>query len=166
MSSGRFITIKLEPYYQEFLRSQFNQNENVFSFPRGHDLLMRLEFFLAIPPPDYIPEPTPLNDPKIFRIAVPFMEHKHVDTYTYLSQSSHDAFVSRIKNYYKIVIHDIISKSIRKGFKKTEIIEKLMEDFQLSDFGNDRIKKSYKRYLDTERTRRFRMKKNHRKLTS
>lgn len=161
MSSGRYVTIKLDPYYQVFLRAHFNQYEQVFSFPKSHDLLIRLEYYLSPVPKDFIPQPD--TNAENFRIAIPYMEHKNPDYYNYLSEKAQSLFVSRIRKYYNIIIHEEISEARRKGFRKNEIVLKIMEDFTLTNFSEDRMKRDYTRYLTAERFRRFANKSNYKK---
>lgn len=167
MNTGRYVEIKLDPFFQSFLRSHFKEYEQIFEFPKGHDLLIRLEYLLAKPPADYKPKPES-GDSSMFRIAIPYMEHKNIDSYTYMSLNAQRLFVSRIREYYKIIIHEEISSARRKGFQKDEIVLKIMEDFNLTNFNDDRIKRDYTRYLNTERFRRYRIdnKKNQKKLVS
>jgi len=152
MSSGIYTTVKLHPFYQQFLRGQFQQTEQVFQFPKGHDLLMRLEFFLAKAPADF----KPANYGKqTFRIEIPYMEHKDPFYYNYISENKSVLFARRIREYFRDVIHEEIGRARRKGFTRSEIIYGLMEELHISPTYFDLMEKEYKRYLQAERSRRF-----------
>jgi hypothetical protein len=162
MASGIICTMKLDPFYQAFLRSQFNVEEEVFEFPKGHDLLIRLEAFVTRTPVNYRAQDYGENT---FRINLPHMEHKNVLYYNYLSDKKQTLFATRIRNYYQAIIHEEISKQISKGFQKDETIICLMEDFNIPSKYEDRIKRDYSRWKLAESQRRFR-RKNRKKIAS
>jgi hypothetical protein len=157
MPTGVVCRIKLDPFYQAFLRSRFEQKDiDVFSFPKGHDLSLLFQFLLKPKPSD--PE---LIEPAewVFGIDVPYMEHKNPFTYNYISKTRTIILASRIMRYWKMVSHDIISESRRKGMEKKEVIYFLLEELELSDDYMDRIEREYSRYLLEERQRKFLCKK-------
>jgi hypothetical protein len=158
MSSGRYTTIKLDPFYQQFLRVQFNQNNPVFKFPakKHHDLKIRFEFYLTPPPEDY--KPANYRDWN-FHIEIPYSENsiKHPDFYNYISENKNKLYANRIRNYYYDVIHEEFTRLRNKGFKKEECIICVMEDYNFEPKYEERVIKEYQRYLKRERDRRFRI---------
>lgn len=152
--SGIICTIKLDPFYQAFLCRQFGYIETapVFAFPKGHDLSLRFQFYLSVPPRNY---QTPDYGDWTFKIEIPFMEHKSANYYRFMSQKQQANFQARIRAFWKDVSHEIIGKEKRAGFLKEEIIQKLMEDFGFEENYRDRIRRDYSRYLQSERNRRY-----------
>lgn len=161
--SGIICTIKLDPFYQSFLLHQFGYSEfvPVFSFPKGHDLSTRFQFYLSKPPSGYKGED---HGKWSFKIEIPYMEHKNPKVYRYMSPKQQSAFQVRVRRFWQDVSHEIIGKEKRRGFLKEEIIQKLMEDFGFEEEHRDRIKREYSRYLQSERLRRFRSKKRNVKI--
>ncbi len=57
MPSGIFCTVRLDPFYQAFLRARFEQPPGEpFRFSKGHDLSLFFQAMLRPLPPDH-PEP-------------------------------------------------------------------------------------------------------------
>lgn len=163
MPSGIYTTIRLDPFYQEFLRAQFNQFDPVFTFPKGHDLLLRLERFLAKPPADFKPHLIDFKE-ETFRIEIPFMEIKDPVYYFHMSDRKMKLFSQRIRDYFREIFHEEIRKYRSKNFNKNEAIICFMEDFHISEKYEDRLIKAYNRYIDLERHRRFRRRKKSTKI--
>jgi hypothetical protein len=157
MGSGRYITIKLDPFYQEFLRGHFNWYDPVFAFPKGHDLLKRLEYYLTPPPKDW-----KLQDfgEWTFRIEIPLMEWKDADCYNYLSERKNKMFEIAVREYYRVIMHTEIGKAIKDHVPKNDIIFCFMDDFNISQDYYDRIIKDFDRWIKLEKMRRYRRKKN------
>jgi hypothetical protein len=157
-SSGVICTVKLDPFYQAFLFQQFGYSEHVpvFAFPKGHDLSLRFQFYLSIPPRSYKGED---HGAWTFKIEVPFMEYKNPNSYRYISAKQQGSFQKRIRSFWQDVSHEIIGKSKRAGFLKEEIIQQLIDEFNFSEEHRDRIRREYSRYLQTERNRRFKKQK-------
>lgn len=157
MSTGVICTMKLDPFYQAFLRARFEQiGDGVFSFPKGHDLSLMLQFLLKPKPRDF--DCSEWGE-WAFRIEVPFMEHKNPQTYNYLSEARTIVLTSRIMRYWKFLAHDIITEARRRGMQKKEIIYFLLEEMDIPVFYSDRIEREYSRYLIEERQRKFLCKK-------
>lgn len=164
MTSGIYTTVRLDPFYQEFLRAQFNQWDPVFTFPRGHDLVIRLERYLTQPPNDFKVKQNPFGD-ETFRIEIPFMELKNPAYYFYLSDRKMKLFQQRVRDFFREIFHEEIRKYRSKNFNKNEAIICFMEDFQISERYEDRLIKAYNRYIDLERHRRFRRRKSQKTLS-
>ena len=163
MPSGIYTTINMDPFFQEFLRAQFNQWDPVFTFPKGHDLLIRMERYLTAPPSDF--KPIAYGN-ETFRVELPWMEHKNPSVHFYMSDRKQKMFSARVRDYFREIFHEEIRKYRSKNFNKNEAIICFMEDFKISEQFEDRLVKAYNRYMDLERARRFRRYQKSRKMLS
>jgi hypothetical protein len=163
MPSGVYTTIALDPFLQEFLRAQFNQYDPVFTFSKGHDLLLRLERYLTIPPRDFKPVE---YGQETFRIEIPYMELKNPSVHFFISDRKQKIFSSRVRDYFREIFHDEMRKSRSRNESKKEAIICFMEDYRISDEYEDRLVKAYNRYMEIERQRRFRRRRKQRKMLS
>jgi hypothetical protein len=153
----------MDPFYQQFLRAQFQCYDPIFKFPKAHDLLLRLETFLSKPPASYRPKD---YGEKTFRIMIPYMEHKNPEVYNYLSDSMQRHFERRVREYFRDLIHQHISVMRRGGFTRKEIIDTFMEDHNLDSRYYDRIEREHKRYMNAEAVRKYKYAKKSRKTLS
>jgi hypothetical protein len=154
MAKEHFCIIKLDPFYQAFLRARFEQtNQNgVFVFDKGHDLSLLLQFLVKPKPVDYKPTDYGVSS---FRIAIPAMEHKNPATYNYLSEERQLILVKRIMRYWKMISHDVIAEARRRGVDKKEIVYMMLDELDLPEYYSDRIEREYSRYLHEERNRKY-----------
>jgi len=156
MAKENYCVIKLDPFYQAFLRTRFDQdggNRNgVFSFDKGHDLNLLLQFLVKPKPPGFKGQ---YYGAETFRIAVPAMEHKNPDTYNYLSEDRQLILVKRILRYWKMVSHDIITEGRRRGIEKKDMVYMILDELDLPEYYADRIEREYSRYLHEERNRKY-----------
>jgi len=151
MSSGIICTIKLDPFYQQFLREQFQEYDPVFRFPKAHDLSLRFQFYLSLTPTDEAEKYGAAE----FKIEVPYMEHKSPFYYNHMSTSFQQKFQTRIREFWRDVSHEIMGKWIREGYSKEEVVQKIIEEYGFSEDDEERVRREYKRYRETERYRRF-----------
>lgn len=153
MSSQIYCTLKLDPFYQAFLRARFEQQEGeTFRFTKGHDLSLFFQAMLKPIPPGW-KEPDYGED--AFTIEIPWMEHKNAQTYRWISPERNVMLCSRVMRYWKMVSHDIISQARKLGMEKKEIIFFLLEEMEIPLQYSDRVEREYSRYLKEERQRRF-----------
>jgi hypothetical protein len=167
MSSQIYCTLKLDPFYQAFLRARFQQPAGEpFRFSKGHDLSLFFQAMLRPVPPGH---KDPDYGQSAFVVEVPWMEHKSAETYRYVSQERNVMFCSRVMRYWKMVSHDIISQARRLGMEKKEVIFFLLEELEIPLQYSDRVEREYSRYKQEERQRRFasknKMLKNVKKIT-
>ena len=156
MSSGIHVTLKLDPFYQAFLRARFQIPEGEpFRFSKGHDLSLFFQAMLRPLPADF--RETDYGQ-WAFRIEIPYMEHKNPLTYRYISPERMVMFSSRVMRYWKMIAHDIITQARKMGMEKKEIIFFLLEELDIPLQYSDRVERDYSRYLAEERTRHFRVK--------
>jgi hypothetical protein len=148
--------IKLDPFYQAFLRARFDQdgsnNNGVFVLGKGHDLSLLLQFLLKPSPPG---KKALYYGADTFKIKVPGMEHKNPFTYNYLSEERQRIFTKRIIQYWKLISHEIIAEGRRRGMNKKDIIYMMLDEMDLPEYYADRIEREYSRYLHDERMRRY-----------
>lgn len=150
-NSGIICTISLDPFYQQFLRVQFNQEKDpVFFFPKGHDLSTRFQFYLTR---------RKFQNYKIkpewqFKIEVPWMEHKNPLYNHYMSPNFQKKFQSRVREFWRDVSHEIMGRWHRDGFTQEEIVQKMIEEFYFTPDDEERIRREYKRYRKAEYNRR------------
>lgn len=166
MASPVTTIIRIDPFYQRFLRVQLNQHEKVFEFPKGHDLSIVFQFFVSKAPDDFQP-PKPSDE--LLEVAIPYMEHKNPLVYNFISERSNTFLVTRIREYQRSVFHEEIGKRKQKGLHKDEIIWQLIDEYSLSESDYDRVSRAYSRYLNAERQRKYlgrQKKENNRKFVS
>lgn len=158
MSEGKiFCTVTLEPFYQSFLREQYNQQERlIFDFPKNDDLRRWIEHSVTPPPDDFKPQ---VNKEDTFHIIIPYMEHKDPRTYNYLSRKKNVHFARRVRELFQMVMHRAIHLQTRDGLRKEEIIDNIMEDFNFLPENRDRIEREYSRYLQRIYNQRFQKKR-------
>jgi hypothetical protein len=153
MPSGIFCTVRLDPFYQAFLRARFEQPPGEpFRFSKGHDLSLFFQAMLRPLPPDH---PEPDHGENAFVIEIPWMEHKNPQTYRWISPERNVMFCGRVMRYWKLISHDIIAQARRLGMEKKEVIFFLLEELEIPLQYSDRVEREYSRYLQEERQRRF-----------
>jgi len=152
--SGIYVVIKLDPFYQHFLREHFNQrDEIVFSFPKGHDLLKKFEILLTKYPLD---KSQPDHGESKFMIEVPYMQHKNPYVYNYISETRNNILGATIKNFTKMIFHEHMNKYAKVGFQKKQCIEIFMEEYNIDPKYQDRLTKDYQRWIEAVCHRRKR----------
>lgn len=176
MASKHFVTIKLDPHYQRFLRTQFGCEEEIFEFPARHKFNSMLEHFVVTRPPGFI---EPEKDEYMFKIALPNFEYKNEAHFRYLSKVKEIVFKSKIKQYYDWIIEEKIMDLMKNlgstpdndsiSLNRNECTLVLIDEFGF-DSGDkdsfDRLYKLFTRYKKKERIRRFRNAKKGLKVKS
>ena len=138
-----YATIKLSPFYQEFLRGHFNNNNIIFKFPAGHDLRLRFEMLLTTCPDNYKGK----NFGKhTFRIEVPNMKHKTYWSYNYITKNNNAILITQIKNYCKMIFREKMNELRKAGFQKKECISIIIEELKLNVSHTERLLKDYQRW--------------------
>lgn len=155
MASEYTTTIRLDPFLQRFLCAQFDQEPGkVFTFPAKHDFNALLAFLVQPVPGDY---KHPDYGDWTFRVALPYMEHKNVEVYNYLSQKAQRTFSNTIKRYMKHLFHDELGEAIcNHGLTRVEAIDHLADSFMFEAQDYDRLLKEYQRWKKMEQMRKFR----------
>jgi hypothetical protein len=160
MGSGIVVTIKLDRFYQQFLRGHFGVDANPFIFPNRHDLLLRFEAFLSIAPRDW--KPVQLGE-EAFHIEIPYMEHKDPNCYNYISKEKNNLFAVRVREFQRMIFHEEFRSLKKTGYNRQECIQIMLEDFGIDQTYFDRVVKEYDRWLISQRQLRYKknVKKSH-----
>jgi len=169
MASQYYVTIKLDPHYQRFLRSQFLCDSEIFEFPARHYFNTVLEHFVVTRRNGY---EEPRTDEFTFKIMLPNFERKNPAFFHYLTEVKEGVFRAKIKEYYDWIIQDRISKLMSQkekmadgrviGLDRQQCTLVLIDEFgfNMDDKDSfDRIYKLYSRFRQKERNRRFVVKK-------
>lgn len=142
MASGIITTVKLEPFYQQFLKTHFECNELVFTFPKGHDLQQRLTALL-------IKNPHPhayLDYGKYtFRIELYTVSSKDIRQHNYISETASSIFASKVRDFYSMIFHEFYA-GLYKKFTHKEIVYLWIEKYNFSESAYDRIERDARRY--------------------
>jgi len=156
MSSGILTHIRLEPFFQTFLRKYFdNEDPTVFSFPNDHDLLRRIEVLLRSSPPSYrAPKETDL----LFRIELPSMRHKNPLYHNYISEAAEKVFVREIRSFFNMVFHEKMALYRNAGFEYKDCITIFQDEYDLPAESSDRLIKEFQRWRNKIRKQKIRQK--------
>ena len=147
MASNVYVTFKLEPFYQAFLRSYYVQREILFEFPKGSDINLLLGFISMKQPREQIKSLDFGNE--AFHVLLPNMEYKNVLVYNYISHTGRKVFQQKVEDLFKLVFHSHVDRAIHKdGIRKRDALMLFLEKYELDDFSSDRVTKSYQRYID------------------
>ncbi|TAJ13040.1 hypothetical protein DMA11_10260 [Marinilabiliaceae bacterium JC017] len=143
MASGIITTVKLEPFFKQFLRSHFEQeNDLVFTFPKGHDLQKRLNLLLIKKP---IKASEHNYGEESFEIELYYMEGKDVRQHNYISETAAKIFARKIKEFYSMIFHEFYNARYR-FFTHKEIVYQWMEQNCFDESAYDRIERDARRY--------------------
>ena len=165
MPSQYFITIRLDPHYQRFLRSRYKCKLEIFEFTARNYFNILLRESVITKPPDFIEKE--VNDYS-FKIALPNFRKKNVKYYKYLTKNEEAKLVREIKQEYQ---DDIIRRFselhkcplmgkngsiIILNLKQTtlRIIDEFGFDLEYKD-SFDRIYKLLLRFLKRERIQMY-----------
>jgi hypothetical protein len=165
MASQYYVTMRLEPHYQRFLRSQFMCDSEIFEFPVRHYFNTVLEHFVVTKRNG---SKELLTDENSFKIRLPNFELKNPAFFHYLTEVKEGVFRAKIKDYYDWIIQDRIG-TLMSQKEKLEDGHVIMLDRQqctlvlIDEFGFDlddrdsfdRLYKMYSRFKHKERNRRF-----------
>ena len=155
MASGVICTIKLDKFYQAFLRNYYECNDIVFHFPReDSDKLGIARMFrtlLITPPLDY--KPVEYGDNK-FLIEVPEQHDRSSFYYNYLSQRRIVIFVKYIESSFKFFFHLKMMEYMNEGHSIKNSIILFMDEHQLDSIYTDRLTKDFQRWRNCLRVKK------------
>lgn len=162
MSTGIICKIKLDPYFQQFLRGYYRIESLIFKFPReDYDELHIARIFndlLDSPPKDFKPESFGKNE---FLIEVPFQDHKDPFYCNYLSQTANEKFAKKVFEAFRDDFYDFIKEKRAIGWKEyKDIIELYMDNRQIDTKYFDRLTKDYQRWRIIKNKRKYQQKLN------
>ncbi len=155
---GIFIEIKLDPYLQEFLRGYFDQNGNVFYWPKNHDITRRFISLLR-PKSENIKYTKPDNGDWSFRVDIPYnTAGRNPFIVNYLSRDNNKLLAKRIKEFADMVFHeDVIAHRIA-GWEYKDCVLIFMDDYNISSKYYDRLLKDFQRLRNNLRQKKYRKK--------
>jgi hypothetical protein len=147
MASGIYVTIKLDSFYQKFLRGYFGQqDEVVFAFPKRSRYKFNelLHWLVDYPPLTYKPRDYGKDN---FRVELPRAQHFSIECRNYLSERSEEMFRRQVRNFYLNILYSCIDESVLKfNMSRTDAIDRFMQMYNLVCFDDERIKKTIQRY--------------------
>ena len=156
MSSGISINIKLDRFYQQFLRGYYNCSEPVFMFPRASkkDYLP----FALIPLLWYPPEHYKLEDfgDDNFRIFIPEMHDKNVYSMNYISENSLRIFSEVVEKFYFARLYQEFDELYIGGLGPHQTVDVFMEKYKISEDYRDRLLKNYTRFYNWHHQKKYR----------
>jgi hypothetical protein len=175
MASQYFVTIKLDPHYQQFLRSHFACDSAIFEFPAKHYFNGILEELLGLRREGHVEG---AEDERTFKILLPNFARKNPAFFRYLSETRESVLKGEIKKYYDRAVtkklHELLSHKEVSLTNKAQRMDRikctmlLIDEYGFNDGDKDsfdRLYKLYTRYTSNERVEEFRLKKHLEKLS-
>jgi hypothetical protein len=169
MPSQFYVTIKLEPHYQQFLRSYFDCDSEIFEFPLRNYFNGLLEEWLTTKRLGQVY--TEEND-WTFKILLPYFSHKNPTFFRYFAEPHEVLFKREIKRFYDRAIlgkmHELLlhrDTTIAGNIQRLDRIA--VTNAVIAFFGFDkmeqdsfeRLYKLYYRYHNNERSDLHRQRK-------
>lgn len=156
--TGIYVTIRLDPFLQQFLRGYFECDEVVFSFPRQSGkcwLPIALKAALWYPPRDY--KPLSFGE-ETFRIEIPEMKDKDPDYHNYISHRANSEFSRAVRLFYNSVAYSFFDEAKCARYGPKAIISMFIDRFSIDTIFEDRVARDYSRYNLNMRVKKFRKK--------
>lgn len=159
--------MKLEPFYQQFLRGFYRNNNPVFEFPRedGDELEIARKFnYLLMPPPcDYKNKDFGESS---FLLEVPFQKGKDPFYYNYLSEKATERLIIHIDKSYRWYFHTRMKEYHCTGFGYKESVELFLDENNINPVFYDRCIKDLQRWRILVRVKKFQQKSNRLNLSN
>jgi len=156
--TGITVTIRLDPFLQQFLRGYFECNAIVFSFPRQSRkqwLTIALKAALWYPPENYKPQTW---GEETFIIEIPEMNEKDPLSQNYISERANAEFTRAIKTFYEGVVYQFFDEMKVARYGAKSIVALFVDRYGINDKFEDRIARDFSRYNNTIRNKKFREK--------
>ncbi len=145
MPSDYSVTIKLDPFLQDFLRGYFQQPDGNFVFPKASDFNLKISMLLSKSSASNCI--VDVEKEKRFTIQLWNNEYKNVQVYNNLSQRNSDILSEHIYAFFKVIFHEEVNKLRNIGFNKQESVLVFMSNYSLVEDYYDRLIKAYQRYM-------------------
>lgn len=181
MSSGIICKIKLELFYQEFLRGMYVCYDPIFSFPEfnSRDLIM-YQFYRQLRPKP-VKQRTFPNSEEVFMIEVPRVDitdtsvpQKHPEYYNYIPEIGEELVFKTIETHFRFVFTEhvesymteiknrlpegkILSNKLKKR-QYDDAVKDFMSKYNISEQYFDRLIKDFSRLRVCLRRQKFRQK--------
>ena len=159
MSSGIFVTIKLDLFLQSFLRGYFRNNNIVFSFPkesRKNYLPGVLKLCVDYPPAQI--QPRDLGESE-FKIELPLWADKNPYSQNYISERANVEFERAIADFYYPIAYSEFQEMRAVNLKGPTIVNLFMDKYNLPEEFRDRLLRDYTRFCNYIAQRKFLEKK-------
>ncbi|HZK94473.1 MAG TPA: hypothetical protein VFC67_09715 [Prolixibacteraceae bacterium] len=174
MASEHYLTIRLDPHYQQFLRKHFNCPEEIFEFPARSYFNNMIE---ALAVTKKLAFHIPETDPWAFKIYLPNFSYKNAAFFRYLTEVQMGVFKGEIKYYYDRIIQRRITDLMetkedttlgglmKLGRKQCTLL--LIDEYGFDEKDRnsfDRIYKSYIRWDNNQRAHIYQLEKSDKKV--
>jgi len=156
--TGIYVTIKLDPFLQQFLRGYFECEEVVFSFPRQSRknwLPIAFKAALWFPPENY--KPQTFGD-YTFRIEIPEMNDKDPASHNYISERANTEFTRSVIMFYSGVIYSFFDEMKSANYGAKSIVALFVDRYGIDIRYEDRIARDYSRYKNMTAAKKYREK--------
>jgi hypothetical protein len=161
---GIVITIKLDPFHQEFLKGYFKQTfRGAFFWPKGHLITKKFITLLRKPPDNFT---SPKFGDWAFSVDVPWMFDKDPYYCHYLSDQGNKMLQKSIREFADMVFHEEMLKLRNNGHEYKDCILLFMEDYQISEKHFDRLLKDYQRFRNRISVQKFRKNQKNRFISA
>lgn len=161
MSSGIICKIRLDPFYQEFLRGYYENYEIVFKFPREDadelEIARKFNRLLMAPPCDYKPIK---DDQNTFLVEVPYFKDKDPFWNNYISTIRNESLANAIHRAWRAQFHEKMDEFRNLGFEFKDCIYLYMDEFRISACFYDRLIKDLQRWRSIKRNKKYRQKEH------
>ncbi|WP_289054190.1 hypothetical protein [Carboxylicivirga marina] len=152
MASGIFTTVKLEPFFQQFLRVQFEQADGeVFKFPKGHNLNSRLNLVLTR-------EPFNFNGHHYgeyeFKVGLYYASDFDIRQKNYVSPRQARSFAGYVRDFHNMLFHEFYARRFKLlGHKETVYL--WMETYDFDESSYERLEREARRYRRKNINRKY-----------
>jgi hypothetical protein len=156
--TGIYVTIRLDPFLQQFLRGYYECNEVVFSFPRQSSkcwLPLALKTALWFPPLNFKPQ---TYGEETFRIEIPEMKDKDPDYHNHISDRANMEFCRSVRSFYNSVVYSFFDEAKHAKYGAKSIVSMFIDRYQIDAIYEDRVARDYSRYNLNLRVKKFRFK--------
>jgi hypothetical protein len=146
MSSGIYVTVKLDPFYQQYLRGLYNCFDEIFCFPRASRreyLLYSIIPLLWYPPKDFR---LPDCDKESFKISLPINDSKNVLAMNYISERGIMTFIGIIKDFYYARWYEFCDQRFFCGWGPYDIVDDFIEKYKIDPGYRERLLKDFTRF--------------------
>jgi hypothetical protein len=159
MGSGIITKIRLEPFYQQFLKGYYHEFDIPFKFPRedADELHLAVKFnnMLMPSPPGYKNQNFGIYE---FLIEVPYQKEKDPFFYNYISLRRNTIFAERIEMAYKYHFHEEMMKLRNLGYTYKNCVELFMDELHIDAEYYDRCIKDFQRWKNAVSVKKYRQK--------
>lgn len=159
MSSGIICKMKLEPFYQQFLRGYYRNVNPVFNFPRADgdelEIAQKLNHLLSPPPIDFKNKEYGENT---FLVEVPILRSKDPFYNNYLSEKATEKLTNHIAKSFRFYFHTRMKEYHNLGFGYKESVELFMDENDIDPTYYSRCIKDLQRWRNIVHVKKYQQK--------